>query len=53
MTFLLGFVAVQVFEGFEFLDKGFVLVFQHSHAVFETLDILFLLPATLPGGFSV
>lgn len=45
--FLLWFVAVQVFEGFEFLDEGFVLVLQHGHAVLQTLDVLLLLPATL------
>lgn len=49
MTFLLRFVAVQVFEGFEFLDEGFVLVLQHGHAVLQTLDVLLLLPATLAG----
>lgn len=49
VTFLLRFVAVQVFEGFEFLDEGFVLVLQHGHAVLQTLDVLLLLPATLAG----
>lgn len=44
---LLGFVAVQVFEGFEFLDEGLVLVLQHCHAVLQTLDVFLLLPATL------
>lgn len=46
---LLGFVAVQVFEGFKFLDEGFVLVLQHGHAVLQTLDVLLLLPAALAG----
>lgn len=50
---LLRFVAVQVFEGFEFLDEGFVLVLQHSHAVLQTLDVLLLLPATFPRRLSV
>ena len=50
---LLRFVAVQVFECFQFLDKGFVLVFQHGHAVLQTLDVLLLLPATLPGRLPV
>lgn len=53
MTFLLRFVAVQVFEGFEFLDEGFVLVLQHSHAVLQTLDVLLFLPATLARCFPV
>lgn len=53
VAFLLRFVAVQVFEGFEFLDEGFVLVLQHSHAVLQTLDVLLLLPATLAGCLPV
>lgn len=44
---LLRFVAVQVFEGFQFLDERFVLVLQHGHAVLQTFDVLLLLPATL------
>lgn len=44
---LLRFVAVQVFEGFEFLDEGLVLVLQHCDAVLQTLDVFLLLPATL------
>lgn len=44
-------MAVKVFEGLEFLNEGLVLVFEHSHTVFKTFDILLLLPATLPGGF--
>jgi len=53
VSFLLRFVAVQVFEGFEFLDEGFVLVLQHGHTVLQTLDVLLLLPATLPGRLPV
>ncbi len=53
VMFLLGFVAVQVFESFEFLNEGFVLVLQHSHAVLQTLDVLLLLPATLTGCLPV
>lgn len=48
---LLCFMAIKIFEGLEFLNEGLVLVFKHSHAVFKTLDIFFLLPATLPGSF--
>lgn len=44
---LLRFVAVQVFEGFQFLDERFVLVLQHGHAVLQTFDVLLFLPATL------
>ena len=44
-------MAIKIFEGLEFLNEGLVLVFKHSHAVFKTLDIFFLLPATLPGSF--
>lgn len=50
---LLRFVAVQVFEGFKFLDEGFVLVLQHGHAVLQTLDVLFLLPTTFTCCLSV
>lgn len=50
---LLWFVAVQVFEGFQFLDEGFVLVFQHGHAVLQTLHVLFLLPTALAGCLPV
>ena len=46
---LLCFVAVQVFEGLELLDERLVLVLQHGHAVLQTLDVLLLLPAALPG----
>lgn len=50
---LLRLVAVEVLKGFEFLYQGLVLVLQHSHTVLQTLDILLLLPATLPGRLSV
>ena len=52
-VFLLGFVAVQVFEGFQFLDECFVLVLQHGYAVLQTLDVFLLLPATLAGCLPV
>lgn len=47
----LCFTAVKIFEGLEFLNESLVLVFKHSHTVFKTFDIFFLLPATLPGSF--
>ena len=46
-------MAVQVFEGFEFLDERFVLVLQHGDAVLQTLDVLLLLPAALAGCLPV
>lgn len=49
MRTLLGFMAVQVFESFQFLNESFVLVLQNSHAVLQTLHIFLLLPATLSG----
>lgn len=42
-------MAIKVFEGLEFLNESLVLIFEHSHPVFKTFDILLLLPATLPG----
>lgn len=44
-------MAIKVFEGLEFLNEGLVLIFKHSHTIFKTFDIFFLLPATLPGSF--
>lgn len=44
-------MAIKIFEGLEFLNESLVLVFKHSHTVFKTFDIFFLLPATLPGSF--
>lgn len=52
-TQLLCFMAIKVFEGLEFLNEGLVLIFKHSHTIFKTFDIFFLLPATLPGSFPV
>lgn len=49
MRTLLGFMAVQVFESFQFLNESFVLVLQNSHAVLQTLDVFLLLPAALSG----
>lgn len=49
MKMLLRFMAVQVFESFEFLDESFVLVLQNSHAVLQTLHVFLLLPAALSG----
>ena len=43
-------MTVQVFKCFEFLDEGFILVLQNGHSVLQTLDVLLLLPATLPSG---
>lgn len=48
---LLCFMAIKIFEGLEFLNESLVLVFKHSHTIFKTFDIFFLLPATLPGSF--
>lgn len=48
---LLSFVAVNVFQGFELLNQGLVLVFQNCHAVFQTLDVLLLFPATFTSCF--
>lgn len=48
---LLYFMAIKIFEGLEFLNESLVLVFKHSHTIFKTFDIFFLLPATLPGSF--
>lgn len=44
---LLSFVAVNVLQCFQLFNQGLVLVFQHSHAVFQTFDVLFLFPAAL------
>lgn len=44
-------MAIKIFEGLEFLNESLVLVFKHSHTIFKTFDIFFLLPATLPGSF--
>lgn len=49
----LGLVAVKVFQRLQLLDQRLVLVFQDGHAVLQTLDVLFLLPATLAGRLSV
>ena len=42
---LLGLMAVKVFQRFQLLDQGLVLVLQHGHAVLQTPDVLFLFPA--------
>lgn len=44
-------MAIKIFKGLEFLNESLVLVFKHSHTIFKTFDIFFLLPATLPGSF--
>lgn len=44
---LLGLVAVKVFQCFQLLDQGLVLVLQHGHAVLQTPHVLFLFPAAL------
>lgn len=44
-------MAIKIFEGLEFLNESLVLIFKHSHTIFKTFDIFFLLPATLPGSF--
>lgn len=46
---LLGFVAVNVLQCLQLFDQGLVLVFQHGHAVLQTLDVLLLFPAALSG----
>ena len=48
---LLCFMAIKIFKGLEFLNESLVLVFKHSHTIFKTFDIFFLLPATLPSSF--
>lgn len=50
---LLGFMAVQVFESFQFFNESFVLVLQNSHAVLQTLHVFLLLPAALSGCLPV
>lgn len=49
MRTLLGFMAVQVFESFQFLNESFVLVLQNSYAVLQTLHVFLFLPTTLSG----
>ena len=44
---------VELLQRLELLDQGLVLVLQDSHPVLQTLDVLLLLPAALPGGLSV
>lgn len=46
-------LAVELFEGFELLDEGFVLVLQHGHSVLQALDVFLLLAPTLAGCFPV
>ena len=41
---------VEFLQLLEFLDERFVLVLQHGNAVFQTLDVLFLLPSAFAGG---
>ena len=44
---------VKFFERLEFLNEGLVLVLEHGHPVLKTLDVLLLLPPTLPGRLPV
>jgi len=37
-------LAVKLFQWFELFDQRFVLILKHGDAVFQTLDVLFLLP---------
>ena len=46
-------LAVELFEGFELLDEGFVLVLQHGHSVLQALDVFLLLAPAFPGRFPV
>lgn len=48
---LFCFMTIKIFEGLEFLNESLVLVFKHSHTIFKTFDIFFLLPATFSGSF--
>lgn len=48
---LFRFMTIKIFEGLEFLNESLVLVFKHSHAIFKTFDIFFLLSATFSGSF--
>lgn len=48
---LFCFMTIKIFEGLEFLNESLVLVFKHSHTIFKTFDIFFLLSATFSGSF--
>lgn len=45
--------AVHFFQVFQFVDERFVLRFEHLDAVFEALDVLFLLAAAFARGLAV
>lgn len=46
-------LTVKLLEGLEFINEGLVLIFKDSHAVFQTLDVLFLLTPALLGCIPV
>lgn len=46
-------MTVEVFKGFQFFNQSLVLVLKDGNSVLQTLNILFLLPATFSGGLPV
>ena len=47
------FLAIEFLEGFQLLNQSFVLIFQQCYAVFQTLDVVFLLASALMSSFPV
>lgn len=46
-------MAIKVFECLQFFYESLILVLKNCNSVFETFDILLLLPPTLFGSLSV
>lgn len=46
-------VRVDLFYGSQLVDQSLVLMLQRLHAVFQTFQVLFFLPSTLPGCLPV